>query len=361
MISLETTLRRSACVACSIYRRILSIVCLLFVCSAITFATSLSEYHANLSRSITAIDALSQFEEDEDLTAFEQRFVDTLGAVRKLLPEKDQVTFNETTFTVDNSWLHKRLDEFEAVATTERLTTRTQILDSLKAIEERVDELEKASASGLTKSEANARMASILSRPEFASKARQGSALKRLLLRFIEWIQQFLPERSPVTPGRSSWFTIIAQVVVIALALAVIGYVVFRLAKHFGGRTRKSKKGRSKEPRIVLGEKLEPDASATDLLSEAEALARQGELRAAIRKAYIALLVELGDRKIISLAQHKTNRDYLRSVRNFPKLHNNMTGLTDSFERHWYGFADASASDWENFKTSYKTALHTAD
>ena len=341
--------------------RLLSALVLLFTFSAIANASSLAEYHANLSRAITAIDSLSQFEEGEDLTGFDRRFVNTLNGVRKILPEKEQVQSGDSTFTVDNTWLHYRLDEFEAVATTERLTVRTQILDSLKAIEERVDELEKATASGLTKSEANARIANILSRPEFSSKAKQGSALKRLLIRFIEWLQQFLPQRSPITPGRSSWFTNIAQVVVLTLTLAVIGYVLFRLAKHFGGRGRKVRKKKSNEPRIVLGEKLEPDASATDLLSEAEALARQGQLRAAIRKAYIALLVELGDRKVISLAQHKTNRDYLRSVRSLPKLHNNMTGLTDSFERHWYGFAEASPNDWENFKTSYKTALHAAD
>ena len=114
-----------------------------------------------------------------------------------------------------------------------------------------------------------------------------------------------------------------------------------RFAERFK-RPGKLKVRKKREPRIVLGERLEPEETATDLLSEAEALARRGELRAAIRKAYIALLVELGDRKLISLAQHKTNRDYLNSLRNVPPLHSRMRGLTESFERHWYGFAEAS-------------------
>jgi hypothetical protein len=119
----------------------------------------------------------------------------------------------------------------------------------------------------------------------------------------------------------------------------------------------KRKDTKKKEPRIVLGERLEPDATATDLLSEAEALARQGDLRAAIRKAYIALLVELGDRKVISLAQHKTNRDYLNSLRTLPQLHSRMRGLTDSFERHWYGFVAATPNDWQDFRSGYHAAL----
>jgi Domain of unknown function (DUF4129) len=133
------------------------------------------------------------------------------------------------------------------------------------------------------------------------------------------------------------------------------------LVTHFGRRSRKTRMKKRREARIVLGERLEPEASATDLLSEAESLARNGELRAAIRKAYIALLVELGDRKVISLAQSKTNRDYLRAVSSLPSLYSNMSGLTDSFERHWYGFAQTSLTDWQDFKAGYHAALRTSD
>src|SRR5687767_15636284 len=56
--------------------------------------------------------------------------------------------------------------------------------------------------------------------------------------------------------------------------------------------------------RIVLGERLKPEDTATDLLAEAEALARNGDMRSAIRKGYIALLVELGDRNVIRSEEH---------------------------------------------------------
>jgi len=71
--------------------------------------------------------------------------------------------------------------------------------------------------------------------------------------------------------------------------------------------------------------------------------------------------VELGDRKLISLAQHKTNRDYLRSVTGSPTLYQNMRGLTESFERHWYGFAEAAPGDWQDFKAGYLAAIRTSD
>jgi hypothetical protein len=122
-------------------------------------------------------------------------------------------------------------------------------------------------------------------------------------------------------------------------------------------RRRKSKKRTKREARIVLGERLEPDQSAGDLLAQAEALARAGDLRAAIRKAYIALLCELGDRKIIRLAQHKTNRDYLRAMRGITPLHDEMRKLTHSFEHHWYGFVPATETEWSAFRSGYQRAV----
>jgi hypothetical protein len=60
---------------------------------------------------------------------------------------------------------------------------------------------------------------------------------------------------------------------------------------------------------------------------------------------------------VIGLAQHKTNRDYLRDVRNRKELHQNMTNLTGSFERHWYGFDSTDEQDWEDFRQTYKQAV----
>jgi hypothetical protein len=278
------------------------------------------------------------------------------------VPEKESVEYDGTSYTVDNSWLHKKLDEFEASAAADRMLMRKQLIDRLRSIEERVNDLERAkTVDGLSKTEANQKLSEILSRPEYEAKTNQGAFIFRLLDRFFRWLAKFLPQRSPLAASHGSPFTAIAQVVVLLLAVAVIVYVLVKLITRFLGRSTKVKKKKTKEPRIILGEHLEPEATATDLLAEAEALVRKGEIRAAIRKTYIALLVELGDRKIISLAQHKTNRDYLRSVSHVPGLYSNMGGLTHSFERHWYGLEQSSPTDWQEFKSGYLAALKASE
>jgi len=325
-------------------------------------AIPLSEYHKNLQKAINALDTLAQVDGEETGESYPHRLIDTSSSVRHVVPEKESVEYDGTSYTVDNSWLHKKLDEFEASVPADRMLMRKQLIDRLRSIEERVNELERAkTANGLSRTEANQKLSEILSRPEYATKANQGAFIVRLLDRFFRWLAKFLPKRSPLAASHGSPFTAVAQILVLVLAVAVIGYVLFKLIKRFAGRASRVKTRKIKEARIVLGERLEPEVSATDLLTEAEALVRKGEIRAAIRKTYIALLVDLGDRKIISLAQHKTNRDYLRSVSHVPALYSNMGGLTHSFERHWYGLEQSSPADWQEFKSGYLAALKASE
>jgi hypothetical protein len=320
----------------------------------------LKDYHRHLEQAISALATLSEPQEGETTPNRALRMTDTLQGIRIVLPEAANVEWGETSFSVDNRWLHKELEKYEKAHSSDQTEILAAITERLQAIEEHVAEIGEEHAAILQdKTTASSKLKEILQRPEYAKSVYEGSALARLLQKFFKWIESLLPkpERLP-SGGGSTLFTKVAQVFVILLAIAVLAYVF----KMFGPRLlkgRKSKKKVKPQPRIILGESLDPDQSATDLLAEAEALARSGELRAAIRKAYIALLLELGERKIISLAQYKTNRDYLGALREVEPLYGNVKQLTERFERHWYGFVSANHEDWLAFRTGYKQALES--
>ena len=337
--------------------RLLVLAILLFLFPASVAAIPIADYQQNLKNAITALDTLSRIDENESTSDYVNRYNRTLDSVRAALPEHQTVESREGVCEVDNSWLHKALKELteETIYSPEKLK---QLLESLRAIEARVAERKDEAAPAENKGWAKSRLESILARPEYAGGARGPNALTRLLQDFLRWIRNLFPKRPTMQPDRANVISRIAQILVILAALAVLAYVVRLLLPRFK-RLQKQKAPKKRKARIVLGERLEPEETASDLLSEAEALARNGDLRAAIRKAYIALLVELGDRKLISLAQHKTNRDYLNSLRSAPQLHSRMRGLTDSFERHWYGFAQATPNDWQDFRAGYLAALQT--
>lgn len=322
-------------------------------------AATFEDYRARVSQAVSAIQQVEApgYYTDEPT----ERGViagNAAARLRQLLPASETVFFNGQNIDVDNSWFHEALDEYEKTGgQPERATaliagTREQ----LRALLQRLDEM-KAGASATDKDASKARLAEILRRPEYDKQIAEQSAIARLWERFMRWLSKLFPKVRPISPGAGRSISSIAQVVVIALCIALIAFLIWKFLPGFlRNRGRKSKKKKS-EPRIVLGERLEPDQTAADLLAQAEALARGGDLRAAVRKAYIALLCELGDRKVISLAQHKTNRDYLMSVRSRHSLYEPLRKLTSSFELHWYGFVPPAASDWEEFRVGCRSAV----
>lgn len=337
--------------------RIIFVTSLLLFSPAVTGAIPLSEYHQHIKQAVTALNTLAQVDETESAAEFVEREAETVRQVRNLLPANETVELPGATLNIENSWLHQAFDKYAADTTATRSDSLLRITERLAAIDERIEELEQPSAVGeRSKADNNRKLAEILKRPEYAHKVQQQNPLNNLLDRFLRWLRSWLPQPKPISPGSAGVLSRIAQWVVIILALGVLAFVLkMFLPRAFNYQ--RPKKKHKEEARIVLGEKLEPDQSARDLLSEAEALARRGELRAAIRRAYVALLVELGERKIISLAQHKTNRDYLRAMRELEPLYGNVKQLTDSFELHWYGLAQADETDWQAFRSAYDQAL----
>ncbi|MBA2338807.1 MAG: DUF4129 domain-containing protein [Pyrinomonadaceae bacterium] len=335
-----------------------SLICVLFagtVDTGAAHAASLRDYNRRVREAAVALDALAS----SDAPTIRARFADTQRFVREKLPPSETVEWQGTVVRVNNSWLHDALTDYEGNS---KLTAEDQAhaLNSLTvrllALNERLSEAEKQSAGANDKEEARRRLSAILRRPEYANEVQRESALQRLWQRFIEWLRDLFPNAKPLEPGTVASLSKAAQVFVIALALAVLAFAIWKLVPLIQGR-RKRKSAGGTSVRVVLGEEIAPEKTPADLLAEAETLAREGNLRAAIRKAYIALLIELGDRRLLPLAQHKTNRDYLLAVRNKPSLHDALQPLVASFERHWYGFVPATETDWGEFRARCQQAL----
>lgn len=346
-------------IASSIQKRFLAAITLVFAFAIVTNAATFSDYRTRLSQAASVIQQLETpdyYTEDSRQSA---ELVDNaLTRLRQLLPETENVTVNNQTIEVDNRWFHKALAEYEkkrrsGVHNAELIhSTR----EELRALIQRLDEM-KGGAAANDKDANKARLAEILRRPEYDKTVVQESALERLWNQFMRWLAKLFPKMKPFQPGTARSLSRIAQVIVIGLSVLLIAFLIWRFLPRYLRNRRSRKKTKTREPRIVLGERLEPDQTAADLLEQAEALARAGDLRSAIRKAYIALLCELGDRKVISLAQHKTNRDYLMSVRSRSALYESMRKLTFSFERHWYGFVPPAPIDWDEFRVGCQKAV----
>lgn len=334
-----------------------------FALSSVARAAELSAYRENvahLKEDLHRMIAPTPDSTAAENLAFER---EVLREFAELLPARDKVEIEGTVVEINNQWLHDALDRYrnESPAAAKRQAILIEISERLSALEEKITQLEKATAATRTKDEDKQKLAEILAREEYRKpEEKPKSLIERAYERIIEWLAKLFPAAEPrpqsAPIGNFGSFAFVLQMILFALILGIIGFIIYRFAPFFAKKYRQRKNAEKKE-RVILGERLAADETAEDLFGEAERLAREGNLRAAIRKGYIALLCELSERKIIGLSQHKTNRDYLRDVRKREELYENMRGLTVNYERHWYGFETAQPNDWETFRSDYQKTV----
>ena len=79
----------------------------------------------------------------------------------------------------------------------------------------------------------------------------------------------------------------------------------------------------------------------------------RGDLRLALRAAYLGCLAQLGERQLLSIARHKSNRDYWRELRRRARSREGLLAAfsenLQAFERVWYGSALVSREDLTHF------------
>ncbi len=278
--------------------------------------------------------------------------------LRREVPVKEHVEWEGGSIEVDNGWVVERLKAYEGTDAAAQTQILSEIAERLAAIDDAAAETERAPASGRSKDEEKQKLGEILGRPEYLPPEKaEESRLERWIREFFDWLSRNFPRVSsgPADEAGSPGMARAVQVVLFVLVIALVGFLVFRFAPFVFSRKKGDQDARG--DRVILGEAVPAEMSASDLFSEAEQLARDGDLRGAIRKGYVAVLCRLGDRGVVRLAGHKTNRDYLRDVRREAGLYEAMSDITGRFERTWYGLRPPEAAEWDEFRVRCRSTL----
>src|SRR5207244_792524 len=268
----------------------LCVTSVLLMVASNAHASTLADYRQRVAQAVTAVDQLQTPDSLTRQIILREDFIETtIAHVKSLLPSKETVSFKNQNVEVDNSWLYEELTDYQKNQTDYRRGAEIfkRISERLRALLERLDETEQLAAP-TDKDESKGRLAEILRRPEYDKSAAQGSALERLWERFIRWLSSLFPRVKPLQPGTGRALSGIAQIVVIVVSLGLIAFLVWKFGRRFL-RSCGKRKMVKRVPSIVLGDQLQPEQTAAELVDQAERLARSCDLRAAIRKAELAL------------------------------------------------------------------------
>lgn len=136
-------------------------------------------------------------------------------------------------------------------------------------------------------------------------------------------------------------------ILIVVLALAVIKLVDGNAQWFFG------KESKSREGTVRL---LEEDIAGADLMNLADIAHREGNLRLCIRYHYLHLLKELDAKGFISWHKDKTNRDYLREIRQ-TDIRSLFQVQTFVFDYVWYGNFEIDEVHYQTVQQGFQNLL----
>lgn len=348
---------RPAAIA-SVLHRVLITAAILVMAWTSTTAITLEE-HKTRANTTLALAQEAEFNISEGEGGDVSRFV---GHLRSSFPPTEKIEWYGGTVDASNEWLLRRTSDLEKASDDQtRLPIVREMREYLATVAFKLAELETTAAAERTKDEDKRKLAEILRREEYQKpQTKQESVLARWFRELIDWLESLFPKpKLPSSSGSGMEALAFVLQILFYVGLAVLLILlIIKVAPILFPHLKRQAKPKKKK-RIILGENIADHETANDIFGEAERLAREGDLRGAIRKGYIALLCELADRKVIGLSRHKTNRDYLRDVRGRRELHPRMKNVTDAFERHWYGYQESDEHDWTRFREEYNDAIRS--
>ncbi len=151
---------------------------------------------------------------------------------------------------------------------------------------------------------------------------------------------------STLTQG---WGTL-AQVLAIALAILAIGYGIYYMLRQ--PRNRQI----SRDGVEITLDNIEDYLHETDLEKFLRLALADGNYAQAVRLYYLQVIKDLSARNDIRWAREKTNRDYLRDMRQH-RLGADFRQLTFIFERVWYGNIQLRETEFRNIEPDFKRFL----
>ncbi len=308
--------------------------------AAASAATAFEEYLNRIEQAAQMTAALSKHEEWDASAA------KSLAAIKEMLPATEDIQFGQDVVHVDNLWLHQAINNLSQEQAA-RQRQVAMIAARLKALAQRL----RASRGQAAHDRAAERalLERILARPEYQPE--EESIIQQYLARVIQKLVRLLGRLFPsgslagTTPGPIT-LNLLRLVILLVLSAALI-FGGIKLARYL--KRRPIREGKKSVAGEVLGEQIVEDLTTEELLKRAIELARLGDYRTAIRRAYIAVLYELEQRGKLQLHRSKTNRDYLRELSGESSLYPTFAYLTGVYERAWYGHARATAEDYSGF------------
>jgi hypothetical protein len=253
--------------------------------------------------------------------------------LRATLPAEWTVADSGQTYTVSAGWLTSALVSLKTDTPANNPLLR-ETREKLAALRAAAENLEQPSPSSDLQ-QSRAKLDRILSAKEFQT-GRGPSWLDLLRARVYDWIGRKIERLfGRLRHGRAIGNAIAWSLILLAALLLAFWAVRASL-------------GAGKRTEMDLDPSSRPEGGWRDWLRNGRAAAERGDYRAAIHGAYWAGVMRLEDLQRLPQDRARTPREALRLIRRESAEYAPLAQLTRRFELVWYGYREATETDWSD-------------
>lgn len=187
----------------------------------------------------------------------------------------------------------------------------------------------------------------ILARPEFNRPL-------SLWERFWQWFERVLAEWLPDRPaaGNAGWLALLLRAlpwiittIIVAVVIWLLSYWLQRVLGSFVADARAT--GNNGDDQLP--------ATAAEARQQARAAAEAGHYRDAVRRLYLAALLQLSEHGLITYERSLTNREVLVRVPDNSPVRRHLEPVVATFDQVWYGVREPDQTTF----TAYEREIDT--
>jgi hypothetical protein len=295
---------------------------------------TLAEYRAELAAAIAQLEAAPP-ERSDALVREVQRKLESITAVQ--LPTGEQMTITPLLESLPTAIGEGFVPDEEP----NLLTLRGLALQELRGAVAQID----ASASDNTAARL-AILTEILARPEFNTPM-------SLWDRFWQWLKNLLTDLLPDSQSNGSgWLAMLIRLIPWLLTILVVAAVIWLLS-YWLQRLLRSFVSDARLDRLAGEDDL--PRSAAEARQQARAAAQSGLYRDAVRRLYLAALLQLSEHGLISYERSLTNREVLTRVPADSPIRPHLEPVIATFDQVWYGVREPDQATF----TAYEQEIDT--
>ncbi|MBI3943872.1 MAG: DUF4129 domain-containing protein [Chloroflexi bacterium] len=217
----------------------------------------------------------------------------------------------------------------------------------------RLMEAQLAAADGDDFTARRALLEKILARPEFNQPGPEES----LGARFLKWLRGLLPQDLPVA-SRNPLVNTLAEIGV--WVIAGVGAVLIVLLLSYWLQGLISNFVADVESRRRRAAEEEEPLTAQAARQQAATMARAGDYRGAVRRLYLAALLQLEENGLLRYDRSLTNREYLVQVASSPVLRSQMEPVVRTFDDVWYGVHEPDRETFDRYQQEVRELTNAA-